>query len=82
MIKKETSYRKCWDEKDWYGWAVSQKLPVDGSKWIENRFQFNKDFIKNYNDDSDIEYFLGNDVQYLKNNKDLKSGTICRKLSR
>ena len=55
MIKKETSYRKCWDEKDSYGWAVSQKLPVDGSKWIENRFQFNKDFIKNYNDDSDIE---------------------------
>ena len=70
MIKKETSYRKCWDEKDSYGQAVSQKLPVDGSKWIENRFQFNKDFIKNYNDDSDIEYFLGNDVQYLKNNKD------------
>ena len=71
MIKKETSYRKCWDEKDSYGWAISQKLPVDGLKWIENTFEFNKDFIKNYNDDSDnIEYFLGNDVQYLEKNKD------------
>ena len=25
---------------------MSQKLPVDGIKWVENASQFNKDFIK------------------------------------
>ena len=28
-----------------YEW-MSQKLPVDGFKWVENKSQFNKDFIK------------------------------------
>ena len=29
------------------------KLPVNDYKWFENKSQFPKDFIKNYNDDSD-----------------------------
>ena len=33
---------------------------------MEDTFQFNKDFIKNYNEESDEEYFLEVDVQYLK----------------
>ena len=32
---------------------MSQKLPGDGGKWVENTSQFNKDFIK-----SDEGYFL------------------------
>ena len=35
-----------------YGWTVSQKLPVDGFNWVENTSQFNKDFVRNYNEDS------------------------------
>ena len=27
-------------------------------KWVENATQFNKNFIENFNDDSDEEYFL------------------------
>ena len=33
---------------------------------MEDTFQFNKDFIKNYNEESDEEYFLEVEVQYLK----------------
>ena len=44
--------------------AMSQKLPVNNFKWIEDTSQFNKDFIKNYNEESDVGYFLEVDVQY------------------
>ena len=42
---------------------MSQKLPWNGFKWIENTSQFNKDFITKYNDDSDEEHFLELDIQ-------------------
>ena len=45
---------------------MSQKLPVNNFEWIKDTFQFNEDFIKNYNLESDKEYFLKVDVQYLK----------------
>ena len=32
----------------------------------EDTFQFNEDFIKNYNEESDEGYFLEVDIQYLK----------------
>ena len=33
---------------------------------MEDTFQFNKDFIKIYNEESDEDYFLEVEVQYLK----------------
>ena len=30
--KKESSYLKCWRVNKFYGWAMSQKLPVIGFK--------------------------------------------------
>ena len=45
---------------------MSQKLPVNGFKWVENISRFNEMFIKNYNENSDIGYFLGVDIDYLK----------------
>ena len=32
---------------------MSQKLPENNSKWITDTYQFNKDFIKRYNEESD-----------------------------
>ena len=61
---KELSYPKYWDVNTLYGWAMSQKLPVNKFEWIEDIYQFNEDFIKNYNEDSDEGYFLEVDVQY------------------
>ena len=35
-------------------------------EWIEDTSQFDEDFIKNYNEESDAKYFLEADVQYLE----------------
>ena len=45
---------------------MSQKLPVNGFKWVEKLSRFNEIFIKNYNENSDIGYFLEVDIDYLK----------------
>ena len=46
---------------------MSQRLPVNYQKWIEETLQFNEDFKKSYNDDNDEEYFLEVDFQYPEN---------------
>ena len=43
-----------------------QKLPVNNFEWIEGASQFNEDFIKNYNEESNEGHFLEVDVQYLE----------------
>ena len=52
---------------------MSQNLSVEGFNWVENTSQFNKDFVGNYNKDSDEERFLETDVQYLEKFHDLHS---------
>ena len=54
-----------------YGWAMSEKFPVNNFGWIENTSQLNKYFIKTYNEESDEGYFLKVDVEYLKKLKEL-----------
>ena len=54
------------DANNLYGWAISQKLPVNGFKWGDDLSQFNEDFIKNYDENSYIGYFLVVDVEYPK----------------
>ena len=49
---------------------MSQKLPVNGSKWVENTSQFNEDFIKSYNKESD-RYSLEVNVKYPEKLHDL-----------
>ena len=45
---------------------MSQKLSVKHFEWIKDTSQFNEDFIKNYNKESDEGYFLEVDVLYLE----------------
>ena len=42
---RESSYLKYWDV-NFYGKAVSQKLPVNSFEWIKDTSQFREDFIK------------------------------------
>ena len=60
-IKNNLQY---WDVNNLYGWAMSQKLPANKFDWIKDTSQFNEDFIKNYNEESDEGYLLEVDVQY------------------
>ena len=43
-----------------------QKLSVNNFDWIKDTSRFNEDFIKNYNEESDEEYFLEVNVQYTE----------------
>ena len=38
---KKLSYFQYWDVNDSYGWAMSQKLPVNNFEWIESQSQSN-----------------------------------------
>ena len=41
-----------------YRCAMSQKIPLNDFKWVEETSRFTKGFIKNYNDDSNERHFL------------------------
>ena len=59
---KESTYLQYWDVNNIYGWAMSQKLPVDNFEWIKDTSQFNEDFIKDYDEESDDGCFFEVDV--------------------
>ena len=64
---KESSYLQTGMEIICMFWKMSQKLPVNNfESIILNTSQFNEDFIKSYNEESDEGYFLEVDVQYPK----------------
>ena len=44
-----------------------QTIRVNHFEWIKNISQFNEDFIKNYNEESDEGYFIEVDAQYFEN---------------
>ena len=70
---KESSYIQYLDANNLYGWAMSQKLPVNGFKWIKNTSKIDEKFIKNYDEDSDKEYIFEVDVEYPRRLHDLHS---------
>ena len=45
---------------------MTKKLQVDSSKWVDDLAMFTEDFIKGYDEKSDIGYFLFVDVEYPK----------------
>ena len=59
---EESSYIKNLDANNLYGWAMSQKLPVNGFKWVENN-EINEEFIKNYDENNDKGYILEVEVK-------------------
>ena len=52
---------------------MSQKLPKNGFKWINDVMEIDEKFIKNYDDDSDKGYVLEVDVKYPRKLHDLHS---------
>ena len=65
--KTESSYPTYLNANSLYGWAMSQKLPVNGFIWYNNYLSdFNEEFIRNYVEKSDEGYFLEVDMKYPK----------------
>ena len=62
-----SSFLMYLDANNLYEWAMSQKLPVNGLKWVKNLSKFHERFIKSYNENSDRGYFLEIDVEFPKN---------------
>ena len=54
---KESSYLQYCNVNNLYGWAMSQKFPLNNFEWIKYASQLNDNFIKNYNEESDEGYF-------------------------
>ena len=63
---KESSYIQYLNANNLYGWAISQKLPVNNFKWVEDTSKINEVFIKNYNENNKKGYILEVDVKYPK----------------
>ena len=52
---------------------MSQKLPVGSFKWLKNVSLIDEEFIKNYDNDSDIRFILKVDNEYPEELHDLHS---------
>ena len=70
---KESSYIQYLNARNLYGWAMSQKLPVNCFKWIHDVSEIDEKFIKNYDENSDKGYILEVDVKYPRKLHDLYS---------
>ena len=65
MIKNiESSCLEYLDTNNLYGWAMSQKLLVDGLTWVKDLSKFNESFIKIYDENCNKGYILEADVKY------------------
>ena len=69
----ELSYLMYLCVNNLYGWAMFQKLPVNGFKWKKNVLKFDKEFVKNYDEDSNKGYIFEVDVKYPKDLHSLHS---------
>ena len=69
----ESSYLRYLDANNLYGWAISQKLSVNGFKWEKIVSKFDEDFITNYDEDTNKGYIFEVDVKYPKDFHDLQS---------
>ena len=70
---KESSYIQYLDASNLYCLVVSQKLPVNGFKWVKNTSKIDEEFMKNYDEDTDKGYILEADVKYARKLHDLHS---------
>ena len=70
---KESSFILNLDINNLYGWAMCQKLSISAFKWVRNVSKIDEVFIKNYDEDGHIGYFLEKDIEYPRELHDLHS---------
>ena len=69
----ESPYIQYLNANNLYDWTMSQKLPVNNFKWVNDVTEINEEFIKNYYEKSKKGYILEVDVKYPKKLQDLHS---------
>ena len=63
----EPSYLKYLDANNLYGRAMSQELPISGFMWYDDYLlNFNEEFIKNCDQNSEEGYFFEVEMKYPK----------------
>ena len=60
----ESSYLMYLDTNNLCGRTMSKKLPLNGFKWENDLSIFTEDFIKSYDENSGVGYFLEVDIEY------------------
>ena len=61
-----SSYLMYLDANNLYGWAMCNKLPVSGFKWANDLSKYTKNFIKNYDENSNRGCIFEVDIEYPK----------------
>ena len=67
IIIKNLKYFNYWDINNFYGWTMSQNFSLINHNWYEDTSQFIRNFIENFNEDSDEGYFVKAGFQYPEN---------------
>ena len=70
---KESSFLSYLDASNLYECPMIKKRPVCSFMWIKNVSRIDEEFIKDYDENSDIGYFLKLDLEYPKELHDLHS---------
>ena len=52
---------------------MTEKLPVGGFKWVKNVSKIDEEYIKNYDENGDLGFFLNVNIEYPKELHDLHS---------
>ena len=61
-----SSYLMYLDANNLYGWAMREKLPIGGYTWSNNHDRYTSEFIKNYDENSNLQYLVEVDIEYLQ----------------
>ena len=71
--KKKPPYIQYLDANNFYGKAMTEKLPARGFKWVNDISKIDEDFVKDYNKNDNKGYILDVDVDYPSKLKNLHS---------
>ena len=69
----ESTFLMYVDANNLYGYAMCKKILVSDFKWVDDISVFTEDFIKYYDENGDIGYYLEADVKYPRNLHNLHS---------
>ena len=64
--KQLSSFLMYLDANNLYGWAMCKKLPDGGFMWAKNLNKYTSDFIKNYDENSNLGYLLKVGIKFPK----------------